>query len=227
MSFGLITEGTTSALFNKNTKLIAFKNGIFNLENGEFSTQNYGEYVNVVIGHDYNIEHYNVTTKVDIMNILSCMFPDPEELDYVLGTLSQCLTGVNKYKQIYLWLGDGSNGKSKLNGFMNEVLGRSEYYHHIDIRYFLEPQSYKHDFTLGPLASKVYARCVFGQYAEQRKFNINKLRSVLGINDVDVRKLHGNVFTYNIKWPLFILANYLPDIFLLRKILDQIQLDLM
>ena len=59
----------------------------------------------------------------DLHAFLSSLFPDADVREYVLGAVASCLDGICRVPNLFLCLGDGSNGKSAFQTLVSLTLG--------------------------------------------------------------------------------------------------------
>jgi P4 family phage/plasmid primase-like protien len=108
---------------DQNPFLIGFKNGVYDLKLNEFRPGRPEDFISKVLPIDlvnYQIQDEEVQ---NVINFLMKVFPDPEIRDYFLDTYSDVFVGGNNQKKVYLWTGDGDNGKSITQMFFDEMLG--------------------------------------------------------------------------------------------------------
>lgn len=112
---------------NKNPYLIAFNNGIYNLQTFKFKCGEPEDYVSLSTGVDYiPYDSPGNIYKDDILQFIRDIQPNPEMQLYLLQILSTCLFGINKEQKIYFLSGSGSNGKSRIVDLLKSSFG--EYY---------------------------------------------------------------------------------------------------
>jgi P4 family phage/plasmid primase-like protien len=108
---------------DQNPFLIGFKNGVYDLKLNQFRPGRPEDFISKVLPIDlknYQIQDEEVQ---NVINFLMKVFPDPEIRDYFLDTYSDVFVGGNNQKKVYLWTGDGDNGKSITQMFFDEMLG--------------------------------------------------------------------------------------------------------
>ena len=121
--------------FDNNTHLFAFKNGVYDLKTNKFRKARPNEFVHTKCGYKYrSLDKTDVKKKEYIMSIINSMFINQEDVDYVLSTVSQCMSGCTKLEKIYVWHGSGGNGKGLLKELIQATFG--DYCRSIKIDYF-------------------------------------------------------------------------------------------
>jgi P4 family phage/plasmid primase-like protien len=116
-------------LFNSkvdaNKELIAFNNGVIDLQTMEFRDGKPDDYISFSTGIDYDQDNpyytYAEWPKVD--KFLSQVLPDPEVHEYFMKHLATNLIGGNPAQKFHIMTGSGSNGKSMIMNLMTKALG--------------------------------------------------------------------------------------------------------
>ena len=107
-----------------NPYLIAFKNGVYDLNNNVFRKGRPEDFLSKTLGVEYKEYDLKDDDITDVMNFLERIFPDPSLLKYFLDMASDVFVGGNHQKKVYFWLGDGDNGKTMLQSLMEYMMGK-------------------------------------------------------------------------------------------------------
>lgn len=94
-----------------NPYLLAFENGVFDLNTGKLRNALPDEYISITTGYEYDNE---INEEADdlILEKLHEIIPDNEEFEYIMTKLSFCLIGENINEELFTFYGeDGRNGK--------------------------------------------------------------------------------------------------------------------
>ena len=108
---------------DQNPFMFGFKNGVYDLKLNVFRAGRPEDFISKVLPIEYkefSIDDENVQ---NVLNFLQKVFPDKELRTYFLDTYSDVFVGGNNQKKVYLWTGDGDNGKSITQQFFDEMLG--------------------------------------------------------------------------------------------------------
>ena len=109
---------------NQNPYLIGFKNGIYDLKLNVVRPGRPEDFISKVLPIDF-VEYQILDENVqNVISFLIKVFPDEEIRNYFLDNYSDIFVGGNNQKKIYLWTGDGDNGKSITQMFLDEMLGQ-------------------------------------------------------------------------------------------------------
>lgn len=108
---------------DQNPYIIGFKNGVYDMKLNEFRAGRPEDFISKVLPieyKEYDISHEDVQ---NVLDFLMKVFPDPELRKYFLDTYSDVFVGGNNQKKIYMWTGEGDNGKSITQLFFEKMLG--------------------------------------------------------------------------------------------------------
>lgn len=108
---------------NKNPNLIGFKNGIYDLKENIFRDGIPDDFISKCIPINYKKFHESDEDIQNVIDFLNKVFPDSSIRTYFLDTYSDIFVGGNTQKKVYLWTGEGDNGKSITQTFFEKMLG--------------------------------------------------------------------------------------------------------
>ncbi len=99
---------------DENPYLIGFKNGVYDLKTGELREGIRNDYVSLCTNIN-KIDFSKENAQWNELNTFICsIFPTEEKRNYFMTYLSSCLEGINNEQKFRIWIGDGANGKTKL-----------------------------------------------------------------------------------------------------------------
>ena len=108
---------------NQNPHLICFKNGVYDLKLNQFRDGQQDDYISKNIPIEYR-EYSDSDNEVqEVKEFLQKIFPDSSIRAYFMDTYSDIFVGGNSQKKVYMWTGDGDNGKSIVQNFFELMLG--------------------------------------------------------------------------------------------------------
>jgi phage/plasmid-associated DNA primase len=120
----------TETDFNSNPFLLGFNNGVFDLQADEFRPYQYDDYITMTTKYDYATPDYDdpeqAAARDELIEIFETIQPDNEQRDLYLQILASGLDG-RAYQKLFLFNGQGGNGKGLTGSLMDTVLG--DYYH--------------------------------------------------------------------------------------------------
>jgi P4 family phage/plasmid primase-like protien len=194
-----------------NPYLIGFENGIYDLEKQEFRDGVPEDYVSMSTGIDYIGFDEEDENWIDLKMFLSSIFPDEEMYEYFLTFMSTCLQGINKEEKFRIWIGTGSNGKSKLEELFLNAFGEYCMKFPITMLTGKRPQSGAADPAVANAKGKRF--CYFEEPNEGEKVNAGRLKEYTGGDKVEGRGLYqAKSEEYKPQFKLSLLCNYLPSV---------------
>jgi P4 family phage/plasmid primase-like protien len=108
---------------NKNPYLIGFKNGVYDLKLCKFRDGRPEDFISKCVPIEYTEYKKSDEEVQQIIDFLQKVFPDTSIRNYFLDVYSDIFVGGNSQKKVYLWTGEGDNGKSITQTFFEKMLG--------------------------------------------------------------------------------------------------------
>ncbi|KAJ3068500.1 hypothetical protein HK102_007160, partial [Quaeritorhiza haematococci] len=192
---------------DRNRDLIAFDNGVYDLEGMCFREARPDDFLTKTVGYDFDcVRHPEVEAKIH--DFFHKVFPDPEVKEYVLKFLASCLAGHTSDQLFHFGHGDGSNGKGILNNLMALTLG--EYAAPMNAS-FLCSKIKDADAPTPTLTKLVGCRFVYisGSF-DGSKINEQTFKQLCGEDKLTFRPLHGEQVDFHPDFKLFMVCNSLP-----------------
>lgn len=144
--------------------------------------------------------------KKHIYKIVKSMHDNQTSTDYLLLTISQCLSGLSLNEKLYSWNGNGRNGKGVLLYFMKYTFG--EYFHTFPIEYFTKESFNNSKGADEVMAGARYARIALTTEPEAGiELKTARLKKISGSDPESCRKLFKGQFEFIPKFKLFIQSN--------------------
>jgi P4 family phage/plasmid primase-like protien len=193
---------------DKNSKLFAFTNGVYDLEKSEFRPIVPTDYISVTTGYEYD-KHSNPDVRKELKAFFFSLFEDEQTVQYLLSVLASCLLGANKFQEFYVFTGSGGNGKSLLMLLVKFVFG--DYITSVEPT-LLTKQTEGPDRPCAPLVNAKYARLMVSSEPEATdKLQVGLLKKLSGGDVLSVRTL-SNKFIHSFipMFKLIVLANDIP-----------------
>lgn len=120
----------SSGLFNKKDFLLGFENGVVDLRTSVFRPYEYDDYMTITTKYNYVQVDYtdstNVELRTELNNIIESIQPEIELRTLYLQILASGLDG-RPYQKLFLFNGQGGNGKGFTGAMMGKILG--DYYY--------------------------------------------------------------------------------------------------
>ena len=109
-------------LLGINTNLIAFKNGIYNLNTNRLEESSPDIFITNVIPHNYIVEPLKEEYVDEFLNDISCN--NQEIKQTLLELIGYCMTARNNKQLAFILFGGGSNGKTTFINLLEKLLGK-------------------------------------------------------------------------------------------------------
>ena len=123
----LFYDSTFYEKLDCNTKLLCFKNGVYDFNAKMFRDGYPEDYISMSTNINY-IQYEKAMRQTQIVDeindFMQKLFPEKELLQYMWDHLSSTLLGDSKNQTFNMYIGCGQNGKSVLVSFMEKVLGQ-------------------------------------------------------------------------------------------------------
>jgi P4 family phage/plasmid primase-like protien len=117
-------DRTFAEKLDQNAYLIGFKNGVYDLKLNFFRPGTQDDYISKTIAIEYK-EFIDSDNEVeDVKDFLQKIFPDSSVRTYFLDTYSDIFVGGNSQKKVYMWTGNGDNGKSIVQEIFERMMGQ-------------------------------------------------------------------------------------------------------
>jgi putative DNA primase/helicase len=190
---------------NVNNKLIAFNNGVYDLETFEFRNAKPEELITCTTGYNYG--DYDPIKRKELERILESIMPDMHERTYLLTTIALGLIGELIMECFYIWIGNGANGKGVLRDFISVTFGG--YFDNMEIDYLCKNKQGVHAGAPDPvMARKKNSRIVITTEPDgDVNINCGKLKQLSGGDPIQVRFLFKESFNFTPKFYLIIQTN--------------------
>lgn len=191
--------------FDSNPDVLNFRNGLVELDTGNFRKRTKKDYISKYIKYDY--KESSEETEAEILKILKQICNDDDELlDFNLRWLGYCITGrINEGKALFTVGHGASNGKSTMARMMDIVF--EIYCIKMASEFFTTGYS-KRDKQLATLEGTV--RYVYLEEVKQLRLDVDFLKDMITAGRMSVNKLYREGEQINIVAKFNYLSNYDP-----------------
>lgn len=201
-----------------NKQLIAFTNGVFDLEKCIFRDIQPNDFICLTTGYDFitetdmknDVEHKKyIESRKEVMDLFKSIFTDEDTIQYVLDIFTSCLYGGNKFEKFYVMTGTGGNGKGVEFDLLINVFG--DYYCSVDINLFTKAQDKKDAPNPALVLAKGCKIMVSTEPERDEKLQASFIKKISGNDIVEARTLNSkNIVKYVPTYKAFIQANNIP-----------------
>jgi putative DNA primase/helicase len=193
--------------FDKIPDEINLKNGVLHLESGKFREHEKTDF----FMRQANIFYTPETDCLQFRKFLSDIFLENTELiQYIQKILGRCLSADTSEQEVYIFYGDGENGKSTLTGTIRDILG--DYAREVPPSKFLEDRS--GDNTREYYTAELKAcRAVFSSEPKKRcRLDMDMIKRATGGEEMSARQPYGMPFKFMPEFKVYISTNNKPKI---------------
>jgi P4 family phage/plasmid primase-like protien len=187
--------------------IIAFKNGIWDLELGKLRDIYTTDYISQTLDFNYTPSHQEVQDEV-LQSLKKICNNNQENLDYYLSIIAQSFTGLaSKEKSLYFMIGEGgNNGKTTFFEALTDIL--PIYAYKTDSELIEKKGQQKHKFIAG-LKGK---RFVWLDEMSRTKNLDEKMLKLLGEGtSIDYKVMYGETASLKNRFKLFMITNHEPN----------------
>jgi P4 family phage/plasmid primase-like protien len=207
----MYTVKSIERIMDENRNLIAFNNGVYDLEKSEFRPIQPKDYISHTTNYDLNMKSDN-KSREEIMTFIKSCFAHNDDVEYLLKTIAYGLSGNNKLEEFYIWTGKGGNGKGTINDLLRRSLTES-YYDTQSMDIFTKTNRYanQHD-TLGSTKGRRYLIATEPDTKGGEVFNMAKLNLMTGNDTITTRGAYEKAIQFIPQFTIYMQCNDIPDI---------------
>ena len=209
-------QPTFSATLDSFQHLIAFDNGVYNLDLDKFLEPQREYRTTMSANYDY-VHPYDVCEEDvrGLNELLHQIFPDDHILDYMMRFFGSCLSGCVFEELIHFFTGlsskqTGSNGKSTFISLLLLTFGDYASSGHASIITGKRESSSNANSALMSLKGKRLV--TFQEIDNENSINMSVIKGLTGNDQVTGRQLYKVQETFTPQWKLVVCANKLPPV---------------
>ncbi len=195
---------------DENQFLIGFNNGVYDLRSGEFREGRRDDYITLCTNInkiDFNTED----AQYDELNKFICsIFPNEEKREYFMTYLSTCLQGMNFEQKFRIWVGDGANGKSKLEELFTTSFG--DYAIKFPITLLTGKRAASNQCTPELVKAKGKRIGYFVEPCDDETINVGLMKAFTGGDKIYARGLNQDPIDFNPQFKLSLICNDVPKL---------------
>lgn len=196
---------------DRNPYLLGFKDGIYDLQNGNFREGMPQDYVSKSCGIEFPYET-NPEYDAQLLKFLEEILPNPEVREYILTVFASTLDYVNREEKFYIITGNGRNGKSLLTQLHQDFM--KDYSCNIPVALITQKRAESNK------ASPEVAKLELIRFAlikepdlTDKTINTGLIKELTGNDIISARNLFENDKEFRVSSKLMYMVNALPDIF--------------
>lgn len=193
-------------------ELLCFKNGVIDFKTKTFRRGQPDDNLSKTTKIDYiPLDQERHRSLIDEINeFMAQLFPEPELREYMWEHLASTLIGTNREQTFNIYIGGGSNGKSKLIELMSACLG--EYKAVLPITAVTQKRAMIGGASPELAVLKGVRYAVMQEPTKGDRINEGILKEITGGDDMTARALFKNTITFVPQFKLVVCTNVLFDI---------------
>lgn len=197
-----------SFIKNLNSKkhLVPFENGVFDLIKREFRKTKKEDWINLILGYNYD----PTVDNPEVHQFINQILPNKRVRDYVLKKMSECLNGDIPNTNFLMFIGDGANGKSQLLNLMKATMG--ELAEKVEVTLLTRKRNNANESNSEKIKLMNKRFAFLSEPEDGEKINIGLLKELTGSEEIVARGLYQESVSFVMETKLFLACNELPEI---------------
>jgi len=195
---------------DENYDLIAFNNGVYDLNINEFREGRPDDFLSKSTNVDYYPFKSSNVYSEKMFKFFREILPNEAVRKYLLLSLATCVAGHNKEEKCRIITGSGSNGKSLLFSLVQQALG--DYYISCPITIITRKRNSSNSASPELLRIKGVRCGCFQETDDGEKLNVGILKEITGNDSFMVRGLYSDPIEIKPQVKFFLACNQLPEV---------------
>jgi len=206
----LFVDEKFEELLDSKSYLIGFENGVYDLKLHIFREGMPEDYISFNTNKYYIPYDISSDEVKDINDFFSKLFTNEAVRNYVLDILACAIDGSIIQERFYIFIGEGSNGKSRLLDLIQKSIG--DYYSTLPIALLTQKRA-SSNAAQGELERTRGRRfAVLSEPSDDDKLNIGLMKELSGNDRILVRGLYKEPFEFKPQFKMILACNHLPEI---------------
>jgi P4 family phage/plasmid primase-like protien len=193
-----------------NLELIAFKNGVYDLENFEFRDGRPEDYISLSTNIDYDGETDFSEEIKEIKLFFKQVYPNENVSNYVLTLLASFLNGSTGNEKFHVFTGTGGNGKSKVIELYESVIG--DYSVKLPHTVITQKRPSSNSSTPEIIRTKGKRFACLQEPDENEKIQVGFMKELTGGDKIVARGLFKDPIEFKPQFKMVLTCNKLPRI---------------
>jgi P4 family phage/plasmid primase-like protien len=190
--------------------LLCFENGVYDLKTDTFRDGRPDDNLSISCGIDYIPYDIHSNKVFQINEFMSQVFVNYDIREYVWKLMASYMQGHNADELFHLWIGTGSNSKSKLIELFESAFG--DYCIKFPITLLTQKRASSNAATPEIAQSKGKRFGSFQEPGMHEKLNIGLMKELTGGDKIKARALYTNPIEFKPQFKLLLVCNHFPDV---------------
>jgi len=206
----LFVDEKFEELLDSKPYLLGFENGVYDLKLHLFREGMPEDFISFGTGKYYM--PYDETSEEinDINDFFAKLFTNEAVRNYVLDILACAIDGSIIQERFYIFIGEGSNGKSRLLDLIQKSVG--DYYSTLPIALLTQKRACSNSAQSELERTKGRRYAVLSEPSEDDKLNIGLMKELSGNDRILVRGLFKEPVEFRPQFKMILACNHLPEI---------------
>jgi P4 family phage/plasmid primase-like protien len=185
--------------------LVPFKNGVYDLLKSEFRPTTKEDYVNLVVGFNYDSTIHNI----EVVDFINSILSDLSTREYVLKRFADCLNGDIQNTLFLMFEGQGANGKSQLLNLMNITMG--ELGEKVEVTLLTRKRNNANESNCEKIKLMNKRFAFLSEPENGEKINAGLLKELTGSEEIVARGLYQESMSFTVEAKFFLACNEKPE----------------
>lgn len=197
-------------LKDMNPNLIGFENGVYDMNIMEFREGHPEDYISFSTKINYAEFSHDDPIVHEINAFMAQVVPNKDVREYVMTVLATMLDGKNRDEKFYIWVGHGSNGKSKMIELMSHILG--DYLCNFNVSLLTSKRTGSGQTNSELVRAKGRRLAVLQEPEEGERMNVGFMKELSGGDKIITRGLYKDSVEFKPMFKMILTCNHLPTI---------------
>jgi len=197
-------------LLDNRSYLLGFENGVYDLKLHIFREGMPDDYISLTTNKNYLPFDSTLPEIDEINNFFEKLFTNEALRNYVLDILTCAIDGSIAQERFYVFIGDGSNGKSRLLDFIQKTMG--EYYSTLPIALLTQKRAASNSAQSELERTKGRRFAVLQEPSENDKINVGLMKELSGNDRILTRGLYKDPYEFKPQFKMILACNELPEV---------------
>jgi len=197
-------------LLDNRSYLLGFDNGVYDLKLHIFREGMPDDYISLSTNKNYIPYDQSLPEITEINTFFSKLFTNEVLRNYVLDILTCAIDGSIAQERFYVFIGDGSNGKSRLLDFIQKTM--SDYYSTLPIALLTQKRAASNSAQSELERTKGRRFAVLQEPSENDKINVGLMKELSGNDRILTRGLYKDPYEFKPQFKMILACNELPEV---------------
>ena len=206
----LFVDEKFEELLDSKSHLIGFENGVYDLKLHIFREGMPEDFISFETRKYFTPFDETCDEAIEINDFFSKLFVSEAVRNYVLDILACAIDGSIIQERFYIFIGEGSNGKSRLLDLIQKSIG--DYYSTLPISLLTQKRASSNSAQSELERTKGRRFAILSEPSEEDKLNIGLMKELSGNDRILVRGLFKEPIEFKPQFKMILACNHLPEV---------------